>query len=468
MNEVHLISVPFGRKNFPFNNLSKSFGMKMCLTIIRSFFGFRKVSYISIRNLFFSSSGRIREKYIFKPSAITKPRYEALKRGILFLFKREGSIIENQYTIVLDIGQFSTKVGFGGENEPQHIFYTITGQPKYQNISFDSEQKKPVYIGNEIVDHIGLYKVNYPVSNGGEIVDWEGFRAILDYIFYLMRVDPSMCKILFTTNPFLSLDSKRRLLEMFLEDYMIGGYYPIRGALLTMYSGGFDTGLIVDMGAANIRITPIYKSFILKHAIKFLPLGGNALDKFMGRKLKEIGFAVKSSVQRNLVRLLKERACFTSLDFQTDLQNQDKFKKPYELPDSTTVEIGAERFLIPELLFDPTLNNIESENIVEAIVNVVESCDIDIRRELLYNIFLIGGNSMFPFFEIRLKQAIEEELTRRDKIMQKIRVIAPKGRIISNWVGGSILSMIPEFQESWITRKQYFESGVSDEFLNEQ
>lgn len=374
--------------------------------------------------------------------------------------------MEHHYTIIVDIGQFSTKVGFGGENEPQHVFYTITGQPKYQNVAFNSEQKKQLYIGNEIVDHFGLYKVSYPLANGGEIVDWEGFKAIIDYIFYLLRVDPSMCKFLFTTNPFLSIESKKRLFEIFLEDYMVAGFYPVRGALLTMYSGGFDTGLIVDMGAANIRITPIYKSFILKHAIKILPLGGNVLDSFMALKLKELGMSVKSSVQKNLVRLLKERACFTSLDFQTDIQNKEKFIKEYALPDSSTIKIGAERFLIPELLFDPALNNIECESIIEGILNTIDDCDVDIRRELLYNIFVIGGNSMFPFFEIRLKQSLEEGLSRRNKIMQSIRIIAPKGRIFSNWVGGSILSMIPEFQDSWFTRKKYFEEGIPEEILN--
>jgi actin-related protein len=374
--------------------------------------------------------------------------------------------MENLYTLIFDIGQFSCKIGYGGENEPRHTFYTITGQPKYQGIGLEQEQKKPIYIGNEIVDHIGLYKISHPVANGGEIVQWEEFKAIIDYIFYLLRVNPSMCKILFTTNPFLSRESKKRLFEFFLEEYTIGGYYPVRGALLTMYSGGFDTGLVVDMGAANIRITPIYKSFVISHAVKFLNLGGNVLDKFMSTKLEEIGMATKSSSEQNLVRLLKERACFTSLDFDTDMKNKDKFLKEYALPDSTTIEIGQERFLIPELLFNPTLNSIESESIVEGIVNAIESCDIDIRRELLYNIFLTGGTSMIPLFEVRLKHEIEEELVRRERVGQNIRIIASKGRVYSNWVGGSILSMIPEFQQNWIDRKKYFEDGLTEELLD--
>ena len=110
-------------------------------------------------------------------------------------------------------------------------------------------------------------------------------------------------------------------------------------------------------------------------------------------------------------------------------------------------------------MFDPTINNMETESIHEAIVNVVELCDMDIRRDLLQNIFITGGSSLFPNFEKRLKQEIEKELMKRGKLYQNVKIFAPKGRELSNWVGGSILSQIPEFQSSWITRKRYFSEG---------
>ncbi|UYP44126.1 hypothetical protein NEF87_000411 [Candidatus Lokiarchaeum ossiferum] len=372
--------------------------------------------------------------------------------------------MENFYSVIIDMGQFSTKIGFGGENEPRYSFFTITGSPKYKTIGFD--QKKQLFIGNEIIDSLGLYKVSSPIGKGGEIEDWDQFLSILDYIFYLLHVDPTLCKVMFTTNPFMSIESKRKLFEIFLEKINVAGYYPVRGALLTMYSGGFDTGLVVDMGSSNIRITPIYKSYVLQHAVKFLPLGGNVLDSFMSKKVHELGIPVDSSVQKNLIRVLKERACFCSLDFDNDLKNHANFQKDFVLPDSSTITIGSERFIVPELLFDPSLHNIECESLPQAIVNVAQSCDVDIRRELLQNIFITGGSSKFPLFEVKLKQEIETELNKMGKVAQMIRVIAPKGRTLSNWVGGSILSVIPEFQQSWMTRKRYYDEGVSDEMLN--
>ena len=367
--------------------------------------------------------------------------------------------MENFYSVIIDVGQFSTKIGFGGENEPRYSFLTITGTPKYKTIAL--EQKKQLFIGNEIIDSMGLYRVSSPIGKGGEIEDWDQFRSILDYIFFRLSVDPTLCKVMFTTNPFLSVDSKKQLFEMFLEKISVAGYYPVRGALLTMYSGGFDTGLIVDMGATNIRITPIYKSYIMQHAVSFLPLGGNALDAFMEKKVQALGVPIESSVQKKNIRVLKEQACFCSLDFDNDLKNQENFQKEFSI-----ATLSGERFVVPELLFDPSLNNIECESLPQAIVNVVQSCDVDIRRELLQNIFITGGSSKFPLFEAKLKQEIETEISKSGKIAQRIRVIAPKGRHLSNWVGGSVLSAIPEFQNSWITRKKYYEEGLSEEMLN--
>ena len=186
----------------------------------------------------------------------------------------------------------------------------------------------------------------------------------------------------------------------------------------------------------------------------------------MAIKLKEIGLQVESSVQKNLVRVLKEQACFTSLDFEADITQNDRFIKEYALPDSSTVKIGSERFLIPELMFQPSLNNIECDSIVKGIINSIELCDIDLRRDLYQNIFLTGGSSMFPFFEIRLKQELEKELARSGKMATNVRIIAPKERVFSNWVGGSVLSMIPEFQTNWMTRKRFYDEGLSDEMLN--
>merc|ERR1712096_508655 len=43
----------------------------------------------------------------------------------------------------------------------------------------------------------------------------------------------------------------------------------------------------------------------------------------------------------------------------------------------------------------------------------------------------------------------------------KVKVIAPPERKYSSWIGGSILASLSTFQQMWITKTEYDESGPS-------
>ena len=163
------------------------------------------------------------------------------------------------------------------------------------------------------------------------------------------------------------------------------------------------------MGASNIRIVPIIENFMLKHAARYIPLGGAVLTSYMKKLLNQAGFQAESSMQKELIRILKERACFASLNYEDDVKNAEKYRHEYSLPDGTEISIGAERFMVPELLYHPDLMEIESPSLSESIVDCPIDCDINIRSQLLNQIFLTGGGSMFPQLEVRLKTEIEKD-----------------------------------------------------------
>jgi actin beta/gamma 1 len=369
-------------------------------------------------------------------------------------------------TIVMDIGQFSSKAGFAGEDSPSQVFLTMVGQPKYQNIGVDYEarnsRRDELYVGEEI-QSIGLYKIFHPIDKG-IIVDWNYLTHIIDYIFYNLRVDPTLVNVLFSVHPLFPHKDLERIFELFLEHYQCMAFYPVLDSMLPLYSGGFQTGLIVEIGDSNTRIVPIYEGYKIEHAVKVLDIGGKVLTKYMEQILESIGWSVDSSVRRELVRVLKEKACFVSLDHKEDLKRTEQYKKEYSLPDGSTISLSKERFTVPELLFNPS-SELETDKLPVAIMDVIESCDLDIRPELLNNIFLSGGSSMFPNLKSRMYQELELELARRKKKNQVIRIIAPMERTFSVWIGGSILAMIPEFNENWISRAKYISEGIPPNLL---
>ena len=60
-----------------------------------------------------------------------------------------------------------------------------------------------------------------------------------------------------------------------------------------------------------------------------------------------------------------------------------------------------------------------------------------------------------------IAERMRKELSKTAPANTKITVIAPPERKYSVWKGGSILASLPTFQQMWITKQQYEESGPS-------
>ena len=84
-------------------------------------------------------------------------------------------------------------------------------------------------------------------------------------------------------------------------------------------------------------------------------------------------------------------------------------------------------------------------------------CDVDIRKDLYGNIVLAGGVTLLPGIDTRL----EKELSALAPASMKVKVVAPPERKYSVWIGGSILSSLSTFQQMWISKQEYDESGPS-------
>ena len=62
------------------------------------------------------------------------------------------------------------------------------------------------------------------------------------------------------------------------------------------------------------------------------------------------------SAEKELVRDMKEKLCYTAMDFEAEMAasiRSSTIEKSYELPDGSTVTIGNERFRCTESLFQP-------------------------------------------------------------------------------------------------------------------
>jgi actin, other eukaryote len=87
--------------------------------------------------------------------------------------------------------------------------------------------------------------------------------------------------------------------------------------------------------------------------------------------------------------------------------------------------------------------------------NSIMKCDLDIRRDLFGNVVLSGGSTMYPGIADRMQR----ELNALAPSSMKVKLVAPPERKYSVWIGGSILASLSTFQNMWITKQEYDESG---------
>ena len=121
------------------------------------------------------------------------------------------------------------------------------------------------------------------------------------------------------------------------------------------------------------------------------------------------------------------------------------------------VRLGNERFRCPEVMFQPSIVDLNSTGIHETTNNSIMKCDEEIHRDLFANIILSSGSTMFRGIADRMHR----ELAALAPVSTKVKVIAPPERRCSVWIGGSILASLSTFKQMWITKMDYDESGSS-------
>jgi len=352
-------------------------------------------------------------------------------------------------TIVIDNGSGMLKAGWAGTDLPEVIIPSVIGEPFFQ----DDPNEEVLYVGEGVAPLAGAVKIRYPLAHG-KVTRWDDLELLWDHTFDMLNAEPAAHPVLLTEPPLNPNANRERMIEIMFEKYRVPAAYISIQAVLALYASGRTTGVVLDCGDGVSHVVPVYEGFSLPHAVLRLDLAGRDLTDYMSRLLMLRGYSFTSSADQELVRDIKEKHCM-ALPNANDIPNREEIRITHELLSGESVTIDEERYQCTEALFNPALVGKEALGLHEMVYKSINTCDIDLRRDLYQNIILSGGTTTFP----GLPQRLQNEIVSMAPALSRVKVVAPPERKYSVWMGGSILGDMMTFKDMMINGDEYHEYG---------
>ncbi len=371
--------------------------------------------------------------------------------------------------LVGDIGSSFSKFGYAGEDTPRYVCTSSVG---INSSSF--------FVGDDVDFPRPKTNIRNPIcncseinasNNNSEISDFDVVQKIWENAMQKAkltadRIEHPVMLVETTLNP----NSKRvKYMQLMFETFSIPATYLGQDTVLSSYAAGRASGLVCLFGGGGRQIVPIWDGYALLRSCDVNSTGGRKITSALLESLKSRKINVRPMCEiksPNLVSSLHDSfRDFTRHEIARDIKETtfkiasgtvDKSSKTYYLPDRTLIDVSAECASLPELILE---GNKKDTSIADTIFEVAKGCPAEIRRDLLSNVIVQGGSSLFE----GMSQRLSKDLAIKLPSSHKVRLVVPSTheRKFSSWIGGSILSSLGSFQQNWISKAEFEESGES-------
>jgi len=395
----------------------------------------------------------------------------------------------------MDNGANTIKIGYAQPPPPKD---SAVGTPPGISIipnciaKSKSERRRP-FIASQISDcrdSSGLFLI-LPHQRG-YVCRPDTQRVIWDFVLgpECQNISPPETNLIIT-EPILNFNSiQETMCEILFEDYEFNGVCRTTAPhMVDYYYGRVGPGLnsactiIVDSGHSFTHVVPFVNGQKVTNCVRRIDVGGKALTNH----LKEIVSYRQLHVldEFYLMNQVKEDICYVSTDFTSDMElarkrhPENSILREYVLPNYVTVHRGfvrkqeefghratnddqilrlnAERFSVPELIFNPSDVGLKQMGLSETIISVISDFPESMQPHFYKNICLSGGNARFPGFRDR----VQADMRSGTSYYYDVNVTVDLEPERLAWQGGCAFANDPDFSKYLVTRTQYDEVGFS-------
>ena len=230
------------------------------------------------------------------------------------------------------------------------------------------------------------------------------------------------------------------------------------------------TGTVIDSGDGVTHVIPVAEGYVIGSSIKSIPIAGRDITYFVQSMLRDRG---EPDSSLKTAQEIKEEYCYVCPDIVKEFSRYDRDRSRFAKHvvshpggRQVSVDVGYERFLAPEIFFNPEIYSSDFLTPLPVVVDgVIQQSPIDVRRGLYKNIVLSGGSTLYKDFGRRLQRDIKQMVDARIRASEvrsggarsgglEVQVITHKRQRHGPWFGGSLLGQTPEFRSYCHTKAE--------------
>ena len=336
-------------------------------------------------------------------------------------------------TIIFDLGSYDYRIGYSGNDRPSFIFPPIKFNEK-EEYEYLTSQKGDCFF-----------------------TDIKKFEDFFDDFISDKDLTNSLNQgsILFTEPIIHNKDQRMDLTKFLFEKYEIGGLFFLNNSVLSSFSYGKSSCVVFDSGHSQSNVVPVHDGMIIKNTINFFNLNGKNIEEIIINDLIK-----KQCNEWEGFNILQKIQILSEIKDMLFTPDENKENKRYALPDKKIIEINDEFVSNMKLGIKNKLIGNDEHNLKSIIFKSISSVLLDIKKELINNIFICGGNSLiFNNYFNDLKDSMARQLVAGTVV--KLTTHPSKiERSLASFLGASIISSLNIYKETIVKKEEYEEHGA--------